>query len=111
MDLKQPQEGLCPVLKSIQNKETQIDGSCPCPAHWLISGNPLAAAWGSDVARILWLKHEEHQGKHKHEARAEVFNREVVCGFVTGKCESKRQEHFWSKGKLSKLHFIELICF
>lgn len=87
MDLKQPQEGLCPVLKSIKNKETQIDGSCPCPAHWLISGNPLAAAWGSDVARILWLKHEEHQGKHKHEARAEVFNREVVCGFVTGKCE------------------------
>lgn len=35
----------------------------PAPVlHWLISGNPLAAAWGSDVARILWLKHEEHQG-------------------------------------------------
>lgn len=87
MDLKQPQEGLCPVLKSIQNKETQIDGSSPSSAHWLILGNPLAAAWGSDIARILWLKHEEHQGKVKYEARAGLFNREVVCGFVTGKCE------------------------
>ena len=33
MDLKQPQEGLCPGLKSIQNKETQIDGSSPSSAH------------------------------------------------------------------------------
>ena len=33
MDLKQPQEGICPVLKSIQNKETQIDGSSPSSAH------------------------------------------------------------------------------
>ena len=56
MDLKQPQEGLCPVLKRIQNKQTQIDGSSPSLAHWLISGNPLAAAQGSDVARILRLK-------------------------------------------------------
>ena len=61
------------MLKIIQNKETQIDGSSPSPAQWLILGNTLAATWGHDKARFLWLKHEEHQGKLKREARARLL--------------------------------------
>lgn len=33
-------------------------------------GNTLAATWGHDVARFLWLKHEEYQLKLRCEARA-----------------------------------------